>query len=183
MIIGISGTDGAGKGVVVDYLVEKHGFVHCSARELITTEINRLGRTVNRANMRITANELRAQFGNDYVVTQYLEQYGDSEADLIIESIRTMAEAETLKQEGGILLVVDAEQSLRYQRIMERKSESDQITFEEFCSQEAIEMNDPDPNGMQKARVMESADFTIQNNGSLEELYTHIEHFMKSVQV
>jgi dephospho-CoA kinase len=32
MIIGITGTDGAGKGAVVDYLVAQKGFTHYSGR-------------------------------------------------------------------------------------------------------------------------------------------------------
>jgi len=61
MIIGITGTDGGGKGTVVEYLVEKKGFVHCSARALWVDEIKKRGLEVNRANMRIVANDLRAK--------------------------------------------------------------------------------------------------------------------------
>ena len=34
--IGITGTLGAGKGTIVDYLIEKRGFVHYSVRAFIT---------------------------------------------------------------------------------------------------------------------------------------------------
>ena len=47
MIIGLTGSFGAGKGVVVDYLKTK-GFKHYAARDFITEEINRRNLPVNR---------------------------------------------------------------------------------------------------------------------------------------
>jgi len=182
MLIGITGTDGAGKGTVVEYLVNEKGFVHYSARAIWVEEIERQGLENNRANMRLTANELRGKHGNDYLVTYYLEKMKNEDTDkAIIESIRATAEAETLKNNGGVLLAVDANRKLRYQRIQERKSSSDQISFEEFLKHEGLEMNDPDPHGMQKAKVMEMADFTITNNSTLEALHTQIDTILKKI--
>lgn len=176
MIIGITGTDGAGKGIVVDYLVNEKGFTHYAARQLWVDEINRRGLTVKRENMRIVANDLRRQHGNDYLVTAYVDRVKkEGVNNAIIESIRATAEAETLKRRGGILLAVDADQKLRYERIVGRGSETDAVTFETFAAQEALEMNDPDPNGMQKETVMKMANYTILNNGTLKELHTQIE--------
>lgn len=179
MIIGITGTDGAGKGMAVEHLVARYGCIHCSARAMLTEEILRRGLSVDRANMRLVANDLRKLHGNDYVVTHFLAQHAQTESNVVIESIRALAEVETLKQEGGILLAVDADQTLRFDRIMSRKSDSDQITFAEFVEHEALEMNDPDPNGMQKAAVMQAADCIITNNGTLAELNAAVDAFIE----
>lgn len=180
MIIGITGTDGAGKGTVVSYLVEELGFTHFSARELIVNEIKKRGLEVKRENMRLVANEMRKEFGTDVIVKKSLEKMNDEHiTDAVIESIRTISEGETLKANGGILLAVDADQQIRYERIVARQSESDCVTFEEFKAQEELEMNDPDPNGMQKAKVMEMADHTIFNDNHMEVLRQDIETFLK----
>ena len=42
VIIGITGTLGAGKGTIVDYLKEERGFLHFSARQFIIEEIESL---------------------------------------------------------------------------------------------------------------------------------------------
>ncbi|MDR0282177.1 MAG: AAA family ATPase [Candidatus Peribacteria bacterium] len=69
-IIGITGTIGAGKGTVVDYLVKEKGYDHFSVRAYLTEEIKRRNLPVNRDNMREIANELRAENGPAYVVKQ-----------------------------------------------------------------------------------------------------------------
>ena len=181
MIIGITGTDGAGKGAAVNYLLRAHGFIHYSSREEIEYEIRSRGLTPDRQTLRLVANDLRATEGRDVLVTRALERIqNDGVIDAVIESIRALAEAETLQQAGGILLAVDAEPKERYRRISGRKSATDMVSYEEFLAQEQIEMNDPDPNGMQKAAVMEQADYTIQNNGSLRELQEQLDAFLET---
>lgn len=175
VILGITGTDGSGKGTVVEYLVTRYGFTHYSARSIFIEELSVRGIEPTRANMRLIANEMRATYGDDFVVTRNLARIGDTEKNVVIESIRTTAEAETLKQNGGILLAVDADQHIRYARVQSRRSETDKVTFEEFVRHEALEANDPDPHGMQKARVMQMADYTIYNDGSVEALYVDID--------
>jgi dephospho-CoA kinase len=90
-----------------------------------------------------------------------------------------MAEADTLKKNGGILLCVDADRKVRYERIRKRASATDHVTFEEFVLLEEREMNDPDPNGMQKAQVMSVADHCIENNVSPQDLYANVETFLQ----
>ncbi|HMA78155.1 MAG TPA: AAA family ATPase [Candidatus Paceibacterota bacterium] len=178
MIIGITGTDGAGKGTAVEYLKTK-GFTHYSAREFIVAEIERQALPVTRNQMRLTANQMRAEHGNEYVIKQAYEQAAAAGiTNAVIESVRAAAEAKYLKSQGGILLAVDANPELRYERVQARRSASDQVTYEQFLEQEALEKNDPDPNGMQKAIVMEMADYTIMNDGTVAELEKQIETFL-----
>jgi dephospho-CoA kinase len=183
MIIGITGTDGGGKGTVVDYLVKRKGFVHCSARALWVDEIQKRGLEVNRANMRIAANDLRKTYGDDYLVAEYKRRTGFVPTkNYVVESIRATAEADTLKKYGGLLWAVDADQKVRYERIHLRASESDKVSFEEFVKHEALEMNDPDPHGMQKAKVIAMADVVLTNNGTQEELFAQVEEVLRQAQ-
>jgi len=182
MIIGITGTDGAGKGTVVEYLVSKKGFVYYHARALFAQETLRRGIESSRANLRLVANDLRREHGNDFIVTFFLKQAQEKgDEHIVIDSIRTMAEAETLKKNGGILLCIDADRKVRYERIKRRASSTDHVSFEEFVLLEEREMNDPDPNGMQKAQVMSAADHCIENNISLEDLHSQIEAFLQKL--
>ena len=182
MIIGITGTDGAGKGAVVEYLVDQHGFTHYSARDFIVAEINRLGLPIDRNQMRLTANDMRAEFGNEVIVRKAYERAAAEGKDrVVIESVRTMAEVEYLKLREGLLLAVDADEAIRFERVQGRRSDTDKISFEEFKQQEALEMNNPDPHGQQKTRVIAAADFTIRNDATKAALYVQIETFMCTV--
>lgn len=179
MIIGITGTDGAGKGTAVEHLKTK-GFTHYSARDFIVAEIERQGLPASRNQMRLTANALRAKYGNEFVVKQaYEKAQADGVVDVVIESIRALAEAEYLKQRGGILLAIDADPTLRYQRVQGRRSVSDQVSYEQFLEQEELEKNDPNPHGMQKAAVMAMADYTIENNETPVSLRTAVDTFLE----
>lgn len=184
MIIGITGTDGAGKGTVVDYLVRQKGFEHYQARALILEEIARRGVADDRNQMRLVGNDLRRLHGNDYIIRTFLERARENGAkNVIIDSLRAVAEAETLKNAGGIVLAVDADQRLRYERVQKRRSSSDQVTFEQFRDHEELEKNDPDPHGMQKQKVMEMADHTIYNDNHLEELFANVDKFLEKFEI
>jgi dephospho-CoA kinase len=182
MIIGITGTDGSGKGTVVEYLVKNHGFKLYHARTLILEEIERQGLPTDRSQMRLVGNELRKKYGNDYIVRVSLERARESHDEkVVIDSLRAVAEAETLKNNGGILLAIDADQLLRYDRVQRRRSESDQVTLEQFIEHEDLEANDPDPHGMQKRQVMSMADYTIYNDNDTEVLFAEVEKFLEKI--
>jgi dephospho-CoA kinase len=181
MIIGITGTIGAGKGAVVSYLVHNKGFAHYSARTLFHTHMQAAGMTITRDTMAAYANDCRARYGSQYVFDQLWKEAKAGGAPAIIESIRTMGEATALKQEGGILLSVDAEQKMRYERIHGRGSVLDEVTFDEFKTQESREMHSLDPNKQSIVAVMAVADYRIVNNGTLSELHEKIEAILNDI--
>lgn len=180
MIIGITGTIGAGKGTVADYLISHEGYSHISARSLWTKELESRGLPVNRDEMTKLANELRAKNGPAFFVEQALQIAKNIEGPVVIESIRTEAEAELLKKNGGIILAVDADREIRYKRISGRGSKLDNVSFEDFVRQEKSEMENSDPNKQSVAKVMEMADYTIFNDNDMEKLCEDIALFLEA---
>ncbi len=182
MIIGITGTNGAGKGAVVEYLVEKKGFTHFSSSGRISEELKRRGMELSRTNMRIVGNEFREQFGSGYLVEVALKEAKEKGvSDIVIESLRSTGEASALKKAGGKLLVIDAQREIRYARIFERKSGKDLIDFATFVEQEEREWyGAAGAFDMNVRLVMEMADFTINNNISLNDLYRQIDVFLQT---
>ncbi len=73
---------------------------------------------------------------------------------------------------------MDADQKLRYERVLERASETDNISFEEFQKQEALEMSNTDPSKQNIGACMQLADKVVLNNGTLEELYQQLDEII-----
>lgn len=175
IIIGITGTIGAGKGTIVDYFVKNKKFKHYSVRDYITEEIKNRNMTVNRDSMVVVANDLRAKNSPSYIIDKLYEKAQKSNYNCIIESIRTPGEISSLRGKNNFFLIaIDADPKIRYQRIKLRKSETDNISFETFLENEKREMNSDNPNNQNLKKCIDQADFIIYNNGSLEDLYEEI---------
>ncbi len=185
MIIGVTGTNGAGKGEVVRYLVEEKNFTHFSVRDEITAEIVKRGLPVNRPNMNEIGTNLRETHGADYFIRLFVERAKEEGIENIaIESIRSPFEANTLHALGGKLIVVDADLETRYDRVVTRGAATDKVSFEEFCAQQEREMTSEDPNNPAKmdiGAVIKQADIHLQNNGLLQDLYTGIDEALKTL--
>jgi deoxycytidylate deaminase len=77
--------------------------------------------------------------------------------------LRTLGEIETLRKKGKfILLAVDAEPKIRYQRVSVRGTSTDNVSFEKFLADEAKEMTSTDPNKQNLKKCIEMADFIIE---------------------
>lgn len=171
MILGITGTLGAGKGTIVDFLIEQMNFKHYSVRSFLIQEIEQRNLPVNRDSMTDVANDLRANHSPSYIVDQLYEMAHKEEGHAVIESIRTPGEVQSLRSKGDFFLfAVDADPQTRYDRIRIRKSETDNVSFEEFKANEEREMQSADPNKQNLLKCRELADYVFNNDGSIEAL-------------
>lgn len=173
MIIGITGTLGAGKGTVVEILKER-GFSHYSVRDFLVEEIKRRGLEVSQGNMASVANDLRARNGPSYIVEQLYWKAAGEKGDVIIESVRCPGEVEALKgKKDFVLWAVDADPEIRYTRIVERKSsavDEKKFTFQKFMEREGAQMNNSDPNLQNLGVCIEMADVLLRNDWTVQEL-------------
>ena len=178
-IIGITGTLGAGKGTVVEYLKEKYGFVHFSVRDFLKEEVLRRGMEPNRDSFTQVANELRAAHSPSYVTDCLYERAAQQTHDAVIESVRTPGEIDSLQAKGNFQLwAVDADPEIRYQRAVLRNSETDHVTYETFLANERREMSSTDPNKQNLSVCIARADKVFCNNGSREELFRAVDEVM-----
>jgi len=182
MIIGVTGTNGSGKGEVAEYLTNEKNFAHFSARDFIVAEIERRGLPVNRDTMRSVSTDMRAQYGADFIMRTLYNEATAKGGDAVIESIREVPGAEFLKAHGGVLIAVDADKKIRYDRIVKRGSSTDRVDFDTFVRQEEMEMQNDDPAKQNIGKVMEMADEKFENNGSLDDLHRQVDTFLAHAQ-
>jgi len=181
IIIGITGTLGAGKGTVVEYLVKRKKFKHYSVSGFLKEELAKKGIKINRPNLQDIGNELRKKFGPDYIVNELFKKVKKENVNAVIESIRNPKEAEFIKTHSGFLLAVYADQKTRYKRIKARGGEKDNVTFAEFKKQEEKELQSKVPNDQNLSKCILMANWHFVNNSSKKSLYEKVEKVINEI--
>jgi len=174
MIVGITGTLGAGKGTIVDYLVKDKGFKHFAVSDtFLAGEAVKRGLTPDRPTRRDIANEYRSQGPTKLMEAVYEMARPAIEAGerVIIEPQHTAAEVDFIKSKGGVVFAIDADVRTRYERIQGRGGSKDDLTFEEFLAQQRMEMISDDPNKNNIAAAIMKADIIVRNDGTQDELF------------
>ena len=121
MILGITGTNGAGKESVAHFL-KNSGFVQFSCSDAIRDEARKRGLSLDRDVLIALGNELRAAYGPSILANRVYSMIKTQHVkDAIVVSIRNPAEAEALSQCDDFVLVwVDALPAVRFERSRSR---------------------------------------------------------------
>jgi dephospho-CoA kinase len=173
-LIGLTGTNGAGKGEAAEFF-KKHGYAYHSLSDLLREELARRGEAVTRDNLIRTGNALRHRYGADILARRVMKRV---RGRAIIDSIRHPREIAFLKkQKGFLLLAVDAPAAVRFERVKRRGRDESATTLDAFIRKEQEEMTDW-PEGQQLHRCLELADRTIVNDSSREALHRQLEEFL-----
>lgn len=175
LIIGLAGTNGAGKDTVGHILAEHHNYLFISVTDLLRKEAERRGLPVERGVLRTISAEWRRSLGLGVLVDKAVAEYEtvkDKYAGVVIASMRNPGEADRVHALGGIMVWVDADPRVRYDRVQAGKAArgragEDDKTFEQFQKEEAEEMN---PSGdaatLNMAGVKERCDIFADNDDS-----------------
>lgn len=178
MIIGLTGKNAGGKGIVAEYL-KKRSFYYFSLSDVIREEIEKRGKEITRELLIRVGNELRTKYGASILAERVLSKL-ENDKNYVIDSIRHPKEIEVLRKDGSCkLLNIDASEEIRFQRIKKRGRENDPKTFEDFLLFEEKESFNREEVKQQVEKCQVMADFTIINDGSLEELYEKVNRIVK----
>jgi len=170
-LVGLTGTNGAGKGEVAAYF-QKKGYAYISLSDIIREELKNRGLETSRDNLIACGNELREKYGPDILARRAAEKIS---GPTVIDSLRHPKEVEYLKTLGNfVLLAVDAPVETRFERARKRGRNESVSTLEEFRQKENLEKSGQ-INGQQLEACMRLADLTIINDGTLEELWQKLE--------
>jgi dephospho-CoA kinase len=170
MIVGMSGTNGAGKDTGADYLVKNHGFMHVSTGEILKAEADRLGMGKDRPTLINIGIDLRKQYESVGAlvimgIEEWAEQRRDYPGGLVISGMRVVGEAQEVKDQNGILTYVTAPRAIRRHRIVKRNRDAEvNQTYRQFRNQDLTEINGTgDPNRPHLHAVKGIADIVLWN--------------------
>jgi dephospho-CoA kinase len=173
-LIGLTGTNGSGKGEAAAYF-ERKGYAYFSLSDLIRKELQKSDAAVTRDNLIKRGNELRERSGPDILARLVMKEV---KGKAVIDSIRNPSEVEYLrKQKGFILLAIDAPVELRYERVKKRGRQESASTLDEFIKKEKEEMTES-LRGQQLHSCMAMADLIIVNDGSLDDFHHKLEEWL-----
>lgn len=176
MLLGLTGSYGAGKDEVAHYL-EAKGFLHYSLSDILRQELVKEKKEITRENLIQKGNELRERFGAGVLAVRTLEKLHTRD-NFVISSIRNPEEIKTLKKRPDFLLVyVDASLELRFQRTCLRRRENDPKTLEEFRRKEKTEQSKKSTD-QQLHKCQKLAQIILLNNRSLEDLHHKIDQLL-----
>ena len=182
MKFGLVGKNGAGKSAVCQYLAEK-GFAVLSLSDIVRREVSDRGLESNRDNLVATANDLKQAKGAAVLAIESIAYAKENQlSNVVFDSIRNEDEIVYLKENGVIVIGVDADIELRYQRISARKGDTDHIDFQTFKAHDERE-NTGASSGQNINQALSMCKEIINNNGSYDGLKQNIDrllnHYLK----
>lgn len=168
-IIGLSGTNGSGKDTVGQILQEEYGYLFVSLTDILRDELIKEGKPTERENMRELSARWRKEFGLGILIDKAIEILKSKNQvynGLVMASIRNVGEVEHIHGLNGIMIWVDADPKIRYQRVTSRnRSSEDEKTFKDFLKEEQDEMRVyGDETTLAVGEVKKLCDISIQNN-------------------
>lgn len=179
MIIGITGTIGAGKGTVSEYF-EKKGYRHLSVSAFLAQEAARRGKAATRAARRELGNIYRKE-SPTALIEAVLAEANPHLENIIVESLHTVSEVEYVRHIGGIVISVDAPLAVRWNRIKNLVGEKYGTSYEEFVAEQNRQMISEDPNENNLRAAGETADYRLENAGSEEELFEKLSAMLPEI--
>lgn len=177
-IIGVTGPSKGGKETFTQYTLAHYGGIHLSVRDFITAHFNKSEKKSHFGEALIDAgNRLRQENGADYTARELYRQALESNQRTIIESIRNPMEAQFLLDHKCILVGVDADLKLIWERIMKETKDSARrySSFDEYKEQIEREMHNPDPTMQNISQCLKMCHHVFMNNLDEEALYKEID--------
>lgn len=183
-IIAIVGMAGSGKSEVVRKIQEEFGVPKVYFGEITFDEIKKRGLEINYKNERIVREALRAQHGMGVYAKlsiPKIEKFLEKNEVVLLESLYSWDEYKIIKKEFGdkfSVLAVYASPKTRFERLRNRIKERPIKDWQEFKTRDWTEIE-----GTQKGGPIAMADYTIINEGELEEFQTKIENWWKNLKI
>jgi hypothetical protein len=175
-LVALTAPGGARKDHAAKQL-QAQGWQHLSTGDVIRRHLKGMNLSIDRMSLNTAADYSRMTNGGGFLVQQALwSAQIDLKSDgppILVTGIRAMGEVHSIREYGGEIVLVDADFDVRLQRRLGSLREGDEkLTPELFKQQDDREIakNELRPDWMLHLwPVMQSADITLQNNGSLSE--------------
>ncbi len=180
IILGFVGELSSGKGTACRYLHKTHNAPSYRFSNILRDLLKRLSLDITREHQQSMSQIIREKFGQDTLARVIASDVTNDPSQLItVDGVRRLPDLAYLKQIPGFYLVsITADPLVRYQRLILRGENSDDTskTFEQFQIDSKAEAE------LQIQEAAQTAQYTINNNGSLDELHQQLEGILARIQ-
>ena len=180
MIIGLVGEKLAGKDTGANYLAEKYGAEHFRFSNILDSILEELNLPISRKNEVSLGLGLRKIFGAHVLVNALEKRLKKSWAKLIVVNGIRMDEMAVVKSwQDAKIIYITAPPQVRFERYKNRHEKADDavMDFEQFVKQDA------EPTEVGIPELGKSADFKIENTGSLSDLYKKLDEILSKFKI
>jgi dephospho-CoA kinase len=170
----------SGKDASKKYLEEKYGATSFRFSSILREALDALGIEKNRDNLITLSTWARQNFGEDLLAKTLTKKVGESDKEfIIIDGARRLSDLIYLKKLPCFhLIAIEAEPKIRYQRSLSRNENvgDAEKSYDTFLLDHEKETEITIP------ETMAVAEFKIDNNGELENLYNQIEEILSKLK-
>jgi dephospho-CoA kinase len=170
MIIGITGPSGAGKDTSADYLAAVLDAPHASGGDVLRDMLRAIGLPPKKSAIGDFGTFLRTHYGPAVVPERAIQKFADAK-NIIVSGFRSPAEAQYIKDQGGVIIYIQAPDTVRHQRISERQREHEDTSAEFLQKLDQQEHSSTQPMAENLELVRDLSDEVVSNDGSLDELH------------
>lgn len=170
-IIGLVGEMGSGKDTFCDYIKNNYKNVYfLRFSDALTETLKIFFDEVKREDQQWLSFALREKFGADILVRALIKKAKSIEEGIVVlNGVRKQAEVDAIKENGGKIIYITADEKKRWERVIVRKEKADDdVPFEKFQELGRAEAE------LQIPAIGAIADYKIENNKTKEEFYQEV---------
>ena len=162
VVVVITGTIASGKGFAAEFF-RKQGFEHHSFSNIIREIAKERKIPIDRKHLHALGLKLRKESKTSILAQRVAQHLEGKRAHYVVEGIRDLGELSFLKKKFNCVLIgVDADPHIRFERLKKRGRKGDSKTFLEF-----LKIDNSERKGSGEVdRILKKADYLISNEGS-----------------
>jgi len=182
-VIGTVGQNGSGKDEVLKYLNTKYNVPFLSTGDAVRELAAREGLEPTRENLGIISGRYFSEFGKGYFVKLVAAKILQSNWGIAgISGIRSPEDVTNLKEIFGkdfiLIRVFISNPQVRFDRMVKRGQGRDPLSYEQFLRQD-----DAEENQFSLKEVESQADYTLSNDGTLDDLHREIDKLVNQRKI
>jgi len=179
IIIGLAGKIASGKGTASDHIVKTHNAVNYRYSDPLKEALGIFDIEATRQNLQTFSTILRKNFSEDVLARAMFKRSKEAANDnVVIDGIRRIIDFANFQLlDNFYLIYIEVDQNIRYERYTKRDQSPGDATmsFNEFKEKDEAESE------QQVEKVKSKAHFTVNNNGSYEELRSQIDDIIQKL--